>query len=77
MLKKRELKKIVKVDGDSCAWPQVEWLSFSLQALKILKTPEFMPFVVFIAAPSLDVMKGNYKKAVAEGTATRKRSVSI
>ncbi|XP_068751720.1 protein PALS2-like [Montipora capricornis] len=43
-------------------------------ALKILKTPEFMPFVVFIAAPSLDVMKGNYKKAVAEGTATRKRS---
>lgn len=48
-----------------------------LQALKILKTPEFMPYVVFIAAPSLDIMRENYKRATSEGTITRKQTASI
>lgn len=43
-------------------------------ALKILKTPEFMPYVVFIAAPSLDIMRENYKRATSEGTITRKQT---
>lgn len=48
-----------------------------LQALKILKTPEFMPYVVFIAAPSLDIMRENYKRATSEGTIPRKQTASI
>ncbi|KAK2561571.1 Protein PALS2 [Acropora cervicornis] len=43
-------------------------------ALKILKNPEFMPFVVFIAAPSLDDMKVRYKNAQADGNIVRKRT---
>lgn len=43
-------------------------------ALKILKNPEFMPFVVFIAAPSLDDMKVRYKNAQADGSIIRKRT---
>ncbi|XP_015757135.1 PREDICTED: MAGUK p55 subfamily member 2-like [Acropora digitifera] len=46
-------------------------------ALKILKNPEFMPFVVFIAAPSLDDIKVRYKNAQADGNIIRKRTVSI
>lgn len=43
-------------------------------ALKILKNPEFMPFVVFLAAPSLDAMKVRYKNAQADGNIIRKRT---
>lgn len=34
-----------------------KYLLFVLQCLKMLRTPEFMPFAVFIAAPPLDQLR--------------------
>ena len=48
-----------------------------LQALKILKTPEFMPYVVFIASPPIDTLVEIHKRATSEGTITKKQTVSI
>ena len=48
-----------------------------LQALKILKTPEFMPYVVFIASPPIDALVEIHKRATSEGTITKKQTVSI
>lgn len=47
-----------------------------LQALKILKTPEFMPYVVFIASPPIDTLIEIHKRATSEGTITKKQTVS-
>ena len=47
-----------------------------LQALKILKTPEFMPYVIFIASPPLDDLREIHKRATSEGTITKKQTVS-
>lgn len=44
---------------------------FSLQALKVLKTAEFMPFVVFIAAPELDTLRAMHKAVVDAGLTTK------
>lgn len=44
---------------------------FSLQALKFLKTAEFMPFVVFIAAPELDTLRAMHKAVVDAGLTTK------
>lgn len=53
------------------------FLSFGLhcacppQALKVLKTAEFMPFVVFIAAPELDTLRAMHKAVVDAGLTTK------
>lgn len=41
------------------------------QALKVLKTAEFMPFVVFIAAPELDTLRAMHKAVVDAGLTTK------
>uniref|UniRef100_A0A1A8FB44 Membrane protein, palmitoylated 6a (MAGUK p55 subfamily member 6) n=1 Tax=Nothobranchius korthausae TaxID=1143690 RepID=A0A1A8FB44_9TELE len=41
------------------------------QALKVLKTAEFMPFVVFIAAPELDTLRDMHKAVVDAGLTTK------
>lgn len=41
------------------------------QALKVLKTAEFMPFVVFIAAPELDTLRGMHKAVIDAGLTTK------
>ncbi|CAL8361439.1 unnamed protein product [Arctogadus glacialis] len=40
-------------------------------ALKVLKTAEFMPFVVFIAAPELDTLRAMHKAVVDAGLTTK------
>lgn len=47
----------------------------SLQALKVLKTAEFMPYVVFIAAPEFDTLKGMHKAVVDAGITTKQLTV--
>lgn len=42
-----------------------------MQALKFLKTAEFMPFVVFIAAPELDTLRAMHKAVVDAGLTTK------
>lgn len=51
-----------------------QW-SFVLQALKVLKTAEFMPYVVFIAAPDFDTLKGMHKAVVDAGITTKQLTV--
>ncbi|KAM9738625.1 MAGUK p55 subfamily member 6b isoform 3-T3 [Menidia menidia] len=46
-------------------------LDVNPQALKVLKTAEFMPFVVFIAAPDFDTLKGMHKAVVDAGLTTK------
>ncbi|XP_078701861.1 protein PALS2-like isoform X16 [Branchiostoma floridae x Branchiostoma belcheri] len=46
-------------------------LDVNPQALKVLKTPEFMPFVVFIAAPSVETLKEMHEQARAEGATNK------
>lgn len=43
-------------------------------ALKILKTPEFMPYVVFIASPPIGTLVEIHKRATSEGTITKKQT---
>lgn len=50
--------------------------AFSVQALKVLKTAEFMPFVVFIAAPELDTLRAMHKAVVDAGLTTKLLTVS-
>ncbi|CAG5890944.1 unnamed protein product [Menidia menidia] len=51
-------------------------LDVNPQALKVLKTAEFMPFVVFIAAPDFDTLKGMHKAVVDAGLTTKQLTVS-
>uniref|UniRef100_A0A1A8KYY5 Membrane protein, palmitoylated 6a (MAGUK p55 subfamily member 6) n=2 Tax=Nothobranchius pienaari TaxID=704102 RepID=A0A1A8KYY5_9TELE len=46
-------------------------LDINPQALKVLKTAEFMPFVVFIAAPELDTLRDMHKAVVDAGLTTK------
>ncbi|XP_047217674.1 MAGUK p55 subfamily member 6a isoform X1 [Girardinichthys multiradiatus] len=46
-------------------------LDVNPQALKVLKTAEFMPFVVFIAAPELDTLRDMHKAVVDAGLTTK------
>lgn len=46
-------------------------LDVNPQALKLLKTAEFMPFVVFIAAPELDTLRDMHKAVVDAGLTTK------
>jgi len=47
----------------------------SPQALKVLKTAEFMPYVVFIAAPDFDTLKAMHKAVVDAGITTKQLTV--
>lgn len=51
-------------------------LDCPLQALKVLKTAEFMPFVVFIAAPDFDTLKAMHKAVVDAGLSAKQLTVS-
>ncbi|XP_013998431.1 protein PALS2 isoform X2 [Salmo salar] len=46
-------------------------LDVNPQALKVLKTAEFMPYVVFIAAPEFETLKAMHKATVDAGIATK------
>ncbi|CAB1446382.1 unnamed protein product [Pleuronectes platessa] len=46
-------------------------LDVNPQALKMLKTAEFMPFVVFIAAPELDTLRAMHTAVVDAGLTTK------
>lgn len=46
-------------------------LDVNPQALKVLRTAEFMPFVVFIAAPELDTLRAMHKAVVDAGISTK------
>ncbi|XP_053570126.1 protein PALS2 [Bombina bombina] len=46
-------------------------LDVNPQALKILRTSEFMPYVVFIAAPELEILRGMHKAVVDAGITTK------
>uniref|UniRef100_A0A665TC19 MAGUK p55 subfamily member 6-like n=1 Tax=Echeneis naucrates TaxID=173247 RepID=A0A665TC19_ECHNA len=46
-------------------------LDVNPQALKVLKTAEFMPFVVFIAAPELEILRAMHKAVVDAGLTTK------
>lgn len=49
---------------------------FSAQALKVLRTSEFMPYVVFIAAPELETLRAMHKAVVDAGITTKLLTVS-
>lgn len=42
----------------------------------MLKTAEFMPYVVFIAAPEFDTLKAMHKAVVDAGLTTKQLTVS-
>uniref|UniRef100_A0A8B9GSA1 Membrane protein, palmitoylated 6b (MAGUK p55 subfamily member 6) n=1 Tax=Astyanax mexicanus TaxID=7994 RepID=A0A8B9GSA1_ASTMX len=46
-------------------------LDVNPQALKVLRTAEFMPYVVFIAAPEFDTLKEMHKAVVDAGITTK------
>ncbi|XP_033831613.2 MAGUK p55 subfamily member 6b isoform X1 [Periophthalmus magnuspinnatus] len=46
-------------------------LDVNPQALKVLRTAEFMPYVVFIAAPDFDTLKAMHKAVVDAGLTTK------
>ncbi|KAG1948813.1 MAGUK p55 subfamily [Pimephales promelas] len=46
-------------------------LDVNPQALKVLKTAEFMPYVVFIAAPEFDTLKAMHKAVVDAGLTSK------
>lgn len=46
-------------------------LDVNPQALKVLKTSEFMPYVVFIGAPEFDTLKAMHKAVVDAGITTK------
>ncbi|XP_017549354.1 MAGUK p55 subfamily member 6b isoform X3 [Pygocentrus nattereri] len=46
-------------------------LDVNPQALKVLKTAEFMPYVVFIAAPEFETLKAMHKAVVDAGITTK------
>uniref|UniRef100_A0AAQ4PMW6 Protein associated with LIN7 2, MAGUK p55 family member a n=1 Tax=Gasterosteus aculeatus aculeatus TaxID=481459 RepID=A0AAQ4PMW6_GASAC len=46
-------------------------LDVNPQALKLLKTAEFMPFVVFIAAPELDTLRAMHQAVIDAGLTTK------
>jgi len=53
---------------------KISVLDVNPAALKVLKSAEFMPMVVFIGAPGLDTMRDIHSQAVQEGTNTIKRA---
>ena len=50
---------------------------FSVKALKVLRTSEFLPYVVFIEAPDFEVLKAMNKTAIESGFVTKQLTVSV
>lgn len=48
-----------------------------LKALKVLRTSEFLPYVVFIEAPDYEVLKAMNRSAIELGVVTKQLTVSI
>lgn len=48
----------------------------SLEALKVLRTSEFLPYVVFIEAPDYEVLKAMNRSAIESGVVTKQLTVS-
>ncbi|XP_059800922.1 protein PALS2-like isoform X1 [Hypanus sabinus] len=46
-------------------------LDINPQALKILKTAEFMPYIVFVAAPELETLRAMHKAVIDAGITTK------
>lgn len=46
------------------------------QAVKVLRTAEFVPYVVFIEAPDFETLKAMNKAALENGVATKQLTVS-
>ncbi|XP_075068343.1 protein PALS2 isoform X2 [Mixophyes fleayi] len=55
----------VVISGRTCI------LDVNPQALKVLRTSEFMPYVVFIAAPELETLRAMHKAVVDAGITTK------
>lgn len=51
-------------------------LLFFLKALKVLRTSEFLPYVVFIEAPDFEVLKAMNRSAIESGVITKQLTVS-
>ncbi|KAK2096182.1 Protein pals2, partial [Saguinus oedipus] len=52
-------------------------LDVNPQALKVLRTSEFMPYVVFIAAPELETLRAMHKAVVDAGITTKLLTVVL
>lgn len=53
------------------------YIRFSLKALKVLRTSEFLPYVVFIEAPDFEVLKAMNRSAIESGVVTKQLTVSV
>lgn len=51
-------------------------MCLSLEALKVLRTSEFLPYVVFIEAPDYEVLKAMNRSAIESGVVTKQLTVS-
>lgn len=49
----------------------------SLKAIKVLRTSEFLPYVVFIEAPDFEVLKAMNRSAIESGVVTKQLTVSL
>lgn len=49
----------------------------SPKALKVLRTSEFLPYVVFIEAPDFEVLKAMNRSAIESGVVTKQLTVSV
>lgn len=47
------------------------------KALKVLRTSEFLPYVVFIEAPDFEVLKAMNRSAIESGVVTKQLTVSM
>ncbi|XP_062925500.1 protein PALS2-like isoform X2 [Mobula hypostoma] len=52
-------------------------LDINPQALKILKTAEFMPYIVFVAAPELETLRAMHKAVIDAGITTKLLTVNL
>lgn len=48
----------------------------SLQAVKVLRTAEFVPYVVFIEAPDFETLRAMNRAALESGVSTKQLTVS-
>lgn len=51
-------------------------VSLILQAVKVLRTAEFVPYVVFIEAPDFDTLRAMNRAALESGVSTKQLTVS-
>ena len=50
---------------------------FLFQALKAMKMSKFMPFIVFVAAPPVEILRNMHEFARQQGKTDKVRSVSF